>query len=173
MGRSMTVVILAEESDAPVDLVVEELAARGVPTFRADTSWFPGRLVLDARLDGSADWVGELRTDHRRVDLSEIRSVWARGPGAFRFAPGMSDAERTYAHREARLGLGGVLASLNTRWVNHPNRAADSTYKPLQLATAARCGLETITTAVTNDPAAVRRLVNECQHGVVQTRFGE
>lgn len=168
----MTVLILAEESDAPVDLVVGELAARGVPAFRADTSWFPGRLVLDARLDASLGWIGELRTDHRRVDLSEIRSVWARGPGAFRFAPGMSDAERTYAHREARLGLGGVLAGLNTRRVNHPNRSADSTYKPLQLVTAARCGLATIATAITNDPDAVRRLAEGCPNGIVQKSLG-
>lgn len=168
----MTVLILAEDSDTPVDRVVEELAARGVPTFRADTSWFPGRLVLDARLDGSAGWTGELRTDHRRVDLAEIRSVWARGPGAFRFAAGMSDAERTYAHREARLGLGGVLAGLDARWVNHPNRSADSTYKPLQLVTAARCGLTTSATAITNDPAVVRRLAAVCPNGVVQKSLG-
>jgi hypothetical protein len=31
-----------------------------------------------------------------------------RNPAAFRFPDGMSDVERAHAHREARLGLGGV-----------------------------------------------------------------
>ena len=57
---------------------------------------------------------------------------------------------------EAKFGLGGTLASLDVLWVNHPNRAA-AAYKPLQLATAARCGLRVPNTLITNEPAAVRR----------------
>ena len=36
-----TVVILAQEADAPVDAVVRELVRRGTTVFRADTAWFP------------------------------------------------------------------------------------------------------------------------------------
>lgn len=168
----MTVLVLAEQTDTPVDMVITELALRGVPVFRADTGWFPSQLVLNARLDEYGTWAGELRTEHRRVDLAEIRSIWSRGPGAFRFTAGMTDAARTYAHREARLGLGGVLADLDTRWVNHPNRSADSSYKPVQLATAARCGLTTAPTVITNDPEAVRRLAWDCPGGIVQKSLG-
>ena len=128
----MTVVIFAEKTDIPVDAAVRELTARSVPVFRADTSWFPRSLVLEALLDGDGTWTGVLATEHRAVDLDDIQSIWSRHPGAFSFAEGMTDVERAYAHREARLGLGGVLASLNVVWVNHPNRSADSAYKPLQ-----------------------------------------
>ncbi|MGH3885477.1 MAG: hypothetical protein ACRDSZ_02735 [Pseudonocardiaceae bacterium] len=83
-----------------------------------------------------------------------------------------SDAARIYAHREARLGLGGVLSELDTRWVNHPNRSADSSYKPVQLATAARYGLTTAVTVITNDPEAVRRLAWDCPGGIVQKSLG-
>jgi hypothetical protein len=130
----VTVVIFAEKADIPVDAVVRELAARNVPVFRADTSWFPRLLTLEALLGSDGTWTGVLATKHRAVNLGDIRSIWSRHPGAFSFAEGMTDVERAYAHREAPLGLGGVLASLDVLWVNHPNRSADSAYKPLQLA---------------------------------------
>lgn len=172
MGRAVTVVIFAEETDVPVDAVVRELAARDVPVFRADTSWFPRKLVLEALLESEGRWTGKLRTDHRTVGLDAIRSIWCRGPGAFSFAEAMTDVERAYAHREARLGLGGVLASLDVLWVNHPNRSADSVYKPLQLAVAARCGLATVATVITNSPDAVRRFATESPTGVVRKSLG-
>jgi glutathione synthase/RimK-type ligase-like ATP-grasp enzyme len=168
----MTVVVLAQPADTPVDVVVRELTARGVPVFRADTSWFPRELVLEARLSTEARWTGELRTKHRTVDLEAIQSIWHRDPGAFSFAEGMTEIERAYAYREARLGFGGVLASLDVLWVNHPNRAADAVYKPLQLTTAARCGLTTVPTVITNSPDAVRRLAAESPAGVVRKSLG-
>lgn len=174
----MTVLILAQHADTPVDAVVRELAAREVPVFRADTSWFPRELVLEARLSTEGRWIGQLltnpeqRTSHRAVDLEAIRSIWHRDPGAFSFAEGMTEVERAYAHREARLGFGGVLASLDVLWVNHPNRAADAVYKPLQLAVAARCGLTTAPTVVTNSPDLVRRLAEESPAGVVRKSLG-
>jgi ATP-grasp ribosomal peptide maturase len=172
LGRIVTVLILAQEADAPVDAVVRELTRRDIPVFRADTSWFPSRLVLDARLvDGR--WQGTLVTDHRSVELASIRSVFYRDPAAFRFPPELTEVERAYAHREARLGFGGVLASLaGVRWVNNPNRAADSMYKPVQLATAVACGLHVLPTLVTNAEQAVRRFAAELPGGVVHKSFG-
>ncbi len=168
----MTVVILAQQADTPVDAVVRELTTREVPVFRADTSWFPRELVLEARLSTEGRWAGELRTEHRTVDLDAITSIWHRDPGAFSFAEGMTDVERAYAHREARLGFGGVMTSLHALWVNHPNRAADAAYKPLQLATAARCGLATAPTVITNSPDAVRRLAADSPAGLVRKSLG-
>jgi ATP-grasp ribosomal peptide maturase len=168
----VTVVIFADKTDIPVDAVVRQLTARDVPIFRVDTSWFPRELVLEALLDGDGRWAGILQTEHRTVDLGDIRSIWYRGPGAFSFAEGMTDVERAYAHREARLGLGGVLASLDVLWVNHPNRSADSVYKPLQLAVAARCGLATAATVITNSPEAVRRFTTASPTGVVRKSLG-
>jgi hypothetical protein len=110
--------VFAQEADAPVDAVVRKLIEREVAVFRADTSWFPGRLMLDAHLDSATGrWTGELRTEHRRVELGAIRSIWYRDPAAFRFPTELTDVERAYAHREARLGFGGVL---------RPPRAADA-----------------------------------------------
>lgn len=155
----MTVLVLTEDCDPTADRVVSELDERGVSVFRCDTSWFPSRLALDACLEGPR-WSGVLRSPHRTVELTDIRSIWYRRPTAFEFPGGMSGPERQHAGWEAKFGLGGILMSLPALHVNHPSREADACYKPHQLATAARCGLTVPDTLITNEPAAVRRLVD-------------
>jgi ATP-grasp ribosomal peptide maturase len=151
----MTVLVLSPEADLTADQVVAELTSRNVPVIRVDTAWFPTKLTIDTRLDGE-HWTGTLRTPQRQVDLHELRSIWYRSPTAFRFPIGMSQPERRHAAWEAKFGLGGVLASLPTLWINHPHREADACYKPVQLAVARRCGFSVPETVVTNDPVGVR-----------------
>jgi hypothetical protein len=91
--------------------VVAEPTRRDVAVFRADTSWFPRRLVLDAEVAGGR-WAGTLSTAHRSVELGDVRAIWYRDPSAFAFPPELTEVERAYAHREAPLGFGGVLAAL-------------------------------------------------------------
>ncbi|MGW4115295.1 ATP-grasp ribosomal peptide maturase [Actinosynnema sp. NPDC004786] len=152
----MTVLVISGDSDPTVNRVVLELRDRGVSVFRCDVGWFPTDLSLDAVLDGDR-WRGSLTTPHRTVDLDTIRSVLFRSPTGFSFDAGLSAAELRHVRLEARLGLGGVLASLPVPWCNHPARQADAGYKPWQLAVAARCGFSVPATAVTNDPKAVHR----------------
>lgn len=162
----MTVLVLSEEYDPSVDRVVTTLDQLGVPAFRADLGWFPGRLTLDAELDGGR-WVGILRTPEREVRLAGLRSVWYHRPTAFSFPDEMPRARREHAEREARFGVGGVLSSLPVTWMNHPQRDADHAYKPRQLALAARCGLDVPRTLITNDLGAVRRFAASMEHGTV------
>lgn len=152
----MTVLIISGDSDPTLNRVVLELDDRAVPVFRCDVGWFPGGLSLDAVLDGGR-WRGSLTTPHRTVDLETIGSVLFRGPTSFTFDTGVSATELRHMRTEARLGLGGVLASLPVLWCNHPARQADAGYKPWQLAVAARCGFSVPATMVTNDPKAVHR----------------
>jgi len=57
-------------------------------------------------------------------------------------------------------------------WVNNPNRAADAMYKPLQLTTAAECGLTVPATLVTNQAAAVSEFARGAPSGIVCKTFG-
>lgn len=167
----MTVLVLAQDRDAPTDRVVRELGRRGVPVSRADLRWFPSTLSLAAQLvDGR--WTGVLTTRRRGVQLQSIRSVWYRDPGTFAFPDRMSGTERTHAFTEARLGVGGILSSLDALWMNDPNRACDAMYKPRQLATATACGLTVARTLVTNDRLAVHHFARHSGRGVVQKTFG-
>ena len=134
---------------------------------RCDTGWFPHSLSLAAEL--SADgWCGVLRTPHHRVALTDIHSVWYRSPTAFQFVDWLTPAERGHADREAKLGLGGVLASLPALWVNHPSHEADAGYKARQLATAQACGLTVPRTLITNDPDMVRDFARGCDRVVTK-----
>jgi ATP-grasp ribosomal peptide maturase len=163
----MTVLVLASELDRTADGVVSGLTERGVAVMRVDLSWFPQRLTLDAEFcDGS--WQGHLRTEYHEVDLATVRSVWVRTPSSFQMPEGMSAVEREFAKREAKLGVGGVLLALpDVLWVNRPDLAATAVYRPVQWATAARCGLTVPRTLVSNDPAAVSRFAQESALGVV------
>jgi len=168
----VTVLILATERDISADRMVRALADRDVPVFRADLSWFPQQLTIDAELRGGR-WAGRMATAYRTVALEDLRSIWYRSPSAFRFPTAMSGTEHRHAQHEAELGVGGVLGALPVRWVNHPSRHADAGYKPRQLVAAARAGLSVVPTLVTNDAMAVRRFAaHSGPDGVVIKMFG-
>lgn len=150
----MTVLILGRDLDSSADRLVEALGERRVPVFRTDLAAFPQSLTLDARL-GPDGWDGVLATPHREVRFGEVRSVWYRHPSHFELPEGMSGPERRHATAEARVGLGGVLSSLDVLWVNYPARESDA-LKPRQLHVARRCGLAVPDSQVTNKPDGVR-----------------
>lgn len=79
----------------------------------------------------------------------------------------MSAVERRFAVSEAVQELGGALAGLDCRWVNHPARVADATYKPHQLRVAAACGLRVPRTLITNRADAAAEFAAGCAHGIV------
>jgi hypothetical protein len=150
----VSILILAAERDITADRMVSVLKAREVPFARIDTAWFPQAASLDPEFrDGR--WVGSLEAAGRRITLEGLRAVWYRSPSALRFPDELSATERHWAMGEAKLGIGGILASLSARWVNSPNRNA--AYKPHQLVVAARCGLAVTDTLITNVAEAVRR----------------
>lgn len=158
MTREPAVLVLTHPFDPTADYVVTELNERGVPVFRCDPSQFPQALRLAATLDGG--WTGSFRLASRTLDLAEVGCAYYRRPTAFDFAAGMAKAERTWAGREARYGFGGVVATL-PRWLNHPHAIALAEYKPIQLTTAVQCGLSTVPTMITNDPAQARAFTRD------------
>lgn len=165
----MTVLIVAGERDRSANGVVRALDARGVDVARIDTAWFPQQLTLDAEFV-NGHWVGELHTDSRVVALENVRAIWYRSPATFTLPDGMSPAERQYARREGKLGLGGVLTALPVLAVNDPHNAARAVYKPLQLAIAAGCGLAVPDTQITNRAEAVRRFADTAGEGGIVTK---
>lgn len=161
MSTPATVLVLTARLDPTADLVVEELHRRSVPVFRCDPADFPTTLSVAASFDGDGDggrWTGELRTPYRAVDLAAVGCAYHRRPGRPVVSGELAGEDREWAEREARVGFDGLVAAV-PRWLNHPDRTAHAEYKPVQLAAAARAGLATPRTLVTNDPAAARRFV--------------
>ena len=153
-----TVLIVGEDGDRSADAVAVELDTRGVRSFRFDTADFPRRVRVSANFgqDRPLRWSGEIEAAEGRLALDDVIAVYYRKPRDFEFPPAMSEPERLFARAQARVGLGGVLSSMSVRWINHPAAIADAEYKPRQLVAAARCGLTTPPTLITNDPAEVR-----------------
>lgn len=155
------VLVLSEDGDWSADAVTAELDGRGVAWFRFDTAEFPQRMALTAALDGSRSWTGRISTARGELALDEVGAVFYRRPRAFELPVEMSEPERRFARAQARVGLGGILASLEARWMSHPFALADAEYKPRQLDMAVRCGLTPPPTMITNEPGEVRRFAEQ------------
>jgi ATP-grasp ribosomal peptide maturase len=152
-----SVLVLTHKFDPTADKVVDELNRRSVPVFRCDTSEYPLALTVGAELRDKR-WSGQVRTAHRMLNLAEIAGIYYRRPTSFEFHPDQSSEEQRWAGVQARMGLGGLLATLRP-WLNHPHRIGYAEYKPVQLRTAAQCGLRIPRTFIGNDPAAARSFV--------------
>jgi ATP-grasp ribosomal peptide maturase len=164
------VLVLSAPEDATADVVEAQLGAGGIPFVRMDTGDFPTQMRVDAR-NTEGRWRGRLRTASATVELDQVRSVYYRRPTRFRLPPGLAGGDSAFALTEAKLGVGGVLASLPVTWVNHPARMAQAEYKPLQLDVADRVGLLVPRTLVTNDVDAARTFAAEIARPLVCKTF--
>jgi ATP-grasp ribosomal peptide maturase len=151
------VLVVGDAGDWSAAEVGKHLDARGARWVLLDTADFPQRMSLDARLETEqTGWQGEVTINGQMLRLAEVTAVYYRKPRDFDLPEGLSGPERRFSHAQARVGLGGVLASLPVRWLSHPSALADAEYKPRQLALLRQAGLATPPSLITNDPAAVR-----------------
>ncbi|HET9254676.1 MAG TPA: ATP-grasp ribosomal peptide maturase [Pseudonocardiaceae bacterium] len=165
MSGNACILLIAERDDAEAGLVAESLGAHGIEVCWIDTADFPGHLDLIAT--PGAKYPGWLRSPDGEINLAQVRSVYRRSPSMFGMDDGMSAPERRFALMEAVQGMGGALASLRCRWMNHPARVADASYKPLQLCVADQCGLRVPRTLVTNVGQAAREFAAELGGSVI------
>lgn len=100
-----------------------------------------------------------MRGQHRDLSLSDVRAVYYRRPGRPQVRPGLSAHDTRWAKEEAQAGLGGLFASLDCLWVNHPHDNSAASVAPVALATAVRCGLDVPRTLITNDAGRAREFV--------------
>jgi ATP-grasp ribosomal peptide maturase len=149
MGVDRQVLVLTCIDDPTSDVVINELNTHGVPVVRCDPAdVLTGQLQLAARYgDGAATW---LQTPTRGIDLQAVRSVYYRRPSPYKSPAALSDHDGRFAVDQARHGMGGVLANVQARWVNHIWRALEADFKPTQLAVAEKVGLLVPPTLVTN-----------------------
>ncbi|MFD0902193.1 MvdC/MvdD family ATP grasp protein [Actinomadura sediminis] len=147
--------MLAEQDDAEAVYVADALVLRGARVVWFDTAWFPARADMTVRLTKNG-WRGEIACPDDAILLDDVLAVYYRQSQPFSFPETLSEPERRFASVEARFGFGGLFMSLPTRWVSHPARLADAEYRPLQMATAARCGFRVPASIITNRPDDAR-----------------
>lgn len=155
----MTILILGGTDDDHAVYMHDYLRARGADVELLDSRWFPQHLGLS--FDPAADqWTlrfpgGKLLAGH------EIQAVYWRCYNGVETPP-MPDNEQAFiAQNDARGLFESFLIRLPTRWVNGWQAFKLHQTKPVQLAMAARLGLPTPATVLTNDPDAVRAFAND------------
>ncbi|MER7047817.1 ATP-grasp ribosomal peptide maturase [Streptomyces jumonjinensis] len=163
MSTHRPVVVLTGLNDPTSDYVIRELNDRGVPVARFDSGTDP--VTFSAFAAPGQPWTGPLTTEHRALDLRDVRAVYHRRPSLFTAPDHLDAQQRTFVTAHARHGLGGVLGALDCLYVNHPHRNLAAEFKPRQIAEAARAGLAVPPTLITNDPSAARAFAKE--HGPV------
>ena len=153
------VLIVSSGGDWSAGQVAKQLRARGSAYSWLDPADFPRRVRVTARL--GRGWCGEVETPDGIFSWEEISAVFYRRPRDFDMPSAMSRPEQRFARAQARVGLGGVLASLPAKWINHPSALADCEYKPRQLCLARTIGFRVPATLVTNVADDVRRFAAE------------
>ncbi|MGH3773519.1 MAG: MvdC/MvdD family ATP grasp protein [Pseudonocardiaceae bacterium] len=167
------IIILSGADDPTADRVASELGRRSARYARLDLSDFPQRVVASAHLDGCGHWTGQIRhAQGWAVAWEDITAIYYRRPSNFQPPPGLTRADQRFVVAEARGGFGGVLAALDTRWVNHPFQVADSEFKPLQLTAAQACGFAVPATVITNDGPSAHKFTGSRPHDVVYKPLG-
>lgn len=161
-----TVVVLTSAKDTQADVLVAELRSRPCEVVRLDLSVFPVQASLTAGItDGQ--WTGGLYRDHTRVlNVQRVRAVYYGTATLPRIPDHVLPQTRMFLTGEATAALHGLLASLppGVVRINDPDRRATADLLPVQLATAARCGLPVPATLLTNDIDDV--LIFGCTLGV-------
>lgn len=138
-----TVLVVARERDSTADLVIGQLAARGVGVLRLDTERLPEWCRSTVTCDGTVTTGRmELSCGHE-LRTEEITGVWYRHPEPSEPAP-------------------ELLRLIRAPWINDPRSNASAAYRPAHLRVAAELGLRTPRSMVTNDPEAARDFAFRC-----------
>ena len=164
-----TVMVLTQPYDFTSDLVIKRLYERGVDVVRFDSGWFPRDALLTARLECGVPepLTSVMPAEGKPWGLAQVASIWMRRPRDFVVDERLNAGAAEFARNEARAGLGGVLRSASSLWVNHPEKEVTACYKPLQLTLAARLGLSIPRTLITNDPDAARTFIETNKNGTI------
>lgn len=153
-----SVLIITAKDEGAVPRVQDILTKRGQSFLRLDTDQLlqtGGQLSV--RLNTGRFGAAILFLDGSSIEMEFIKSVWFRRPKAVSTAHLSGDLEyRQYVEKEFAAALRGLYTTLEDAfWMNHPlaSRHVIEQNKLLQLQLAARSGLETPQTLVTNNPA--------------------
>lgn len=157
-----SILIITNDHDEHADAVIRELDRRDVRVFRFHPEEFPHACSVSLEVrDGRID--GEIRNGGDHVALSDVCAAWyrrARNLFEGRRLSLTSERLDNYVRAQSTATLRALCEGLQTLWVGHPHKLQRAEVKALQLVMAARAGLNTPHTLISNDPAQVRTFVD-------------
>jgi glutathione synthase/RimK-type ligase-like ATP-grasp enzyme len=165
-----TVLILTQPIDMTADRVIKRMYDRGVSVVRFDTGWFPRDATVVTRYsNSSADIPIMIKLESgRSIELDKVTSIWSRRPTRFTMHEDLDSDASKFASAETTQAMGGIFRIPGCQWVNHPDKDLVASYKPYQLALAARIGLKIPDTLITTDRSAAKMFIEaHARHGAI------
>lgn len=153
--------ILTEPFDPHADYVQEELQRRGLSWFRLHLSDFPASSSMTLSIS-SGELQGVLRTQYSNVLLSDISVVWNRRRESAAMLRSIPIEYREAMQRECNAFLDGLWLALEDKlWISTPLSVRGASSKCEQLLRAAKHGLKTPVTCMSNNASDIRGFVLE------------
>lgn len=153
------ILLVTMSLDPHTDLVIDALREIGVPFFRYNTD-LADEYAIEISLDG-----GTLlsRKTNKFVRLETVQSVWVRRRTVPNSLKDVTDGYIQYLEEQWKLFTEILLSAINTNalWVNHPLSYEVAKNKLYQLKIARGVGFSVPNTCITNNPAALPRLVSQ------------
>jgi len=167
------ILIFARSVDPHADRMAALLTRRKIDHFRLDTSGFPQSVSQSIRY-ANGDCLPSIAAEGRRLNFSEVRSVWNHRQFPPRASEQISPGDREFAMGESMHFVNGLWLVLKDRfWVNplQAGQAAES--KPHQLKVAKAAGFNVPRTLMTNDPDEAVAFFEECDRRVIYKAFNQ
>lgn len=151
----MVYLLVTNKRDITCDFVVRELRRRDLPFHRLNTETMPGMSVCLTPQSAAFDI---RRADGTWFRVADVSAAYFRRPDA-PVVDGLSGVAADYSSLEWTATLKSLYLMVGDRWLSHPSAIMLAEDKPSQLAIAARCGLRTPSTLISNDPDEISRFV--------------
>ena len=139
--------------DAHTDIVIEKLHKRGLDFFRWNIEDFLTEHGFEIEIENGCVKNLMLSAEDRNIDLvKDVSVVWYRRPGKLVISEAVKDEGYIeFGLREAKFLLNNVWRLLEDKtWINNPFENSQIDNKLYQLSLAAKLGLETPHSFVTN-----------------------
>lgn len=146
----MGVLLFATTTDAHADVVGAALCDAGVRM---------SRIAFDTVADAPLALRPGKAAEFRKAIVTDGWTVWWRRAGHVPADEGLAAAEDLLRREETEFLVLGGLLSIPVRWVDEPFAVLRAERTLAQLAVAARLGLPTPETVVTNDPSVAETLI--------------
>ena len=146
------ILMLTDASDVHADHVAQKLRERGADFVRFDPARFPSHAEVSIAYSAGGEMQFKLFVENQEVDLSGLRSVWYRRPGACLPPQEITDKPTSeYVEQECKVFMQDAWNSIDALWLPAPHfviRRAE--LKASQLKVAGSLGFELPPTLFTN-----------------------
>jgi glutathione synthase/RimK-type ligase-like ATP-grasp enzyme len=157
------ILILGEGEDPHTLKVMRHLDEMHAPYVRVWSRDFPQNLQGEFRFSEAGN-LFSLSSDHHRIDLRDIDTVWFRRALPPQIAAHLSKEDQEFAKAEAEHFIRAVWRLLHkSHWVNSTRSTNAAESKPYQLLVAQSVGLDIPKTLITNTPSLVPGFFESCE----------